>query len=183
MIRKHCEQLSGAILGPGTFRFPIQTHLEQYSVVSRWRWLQTYWWESGASLWVAVRHFALFREVVLWWEQVKQQAYSSSLFVLWHCGVYSAPQRHGSELRAVARSHGGGQGTAAYWHPRCCPLNTLGERKAGSLLGWHYFFLSHESAAHSQREAGVFCLAAFFVCLTVWCHLVYFRYLPLRLSI
>ncbi|TNN82057.1 hypothetical protein EYF80_007703 [Liparis tanakae] len=34
------------------------------------------------------------------------------------------PQRHGSELRAVAPSHGGGQGTAAYWHPRCCPLNT-----------------------------------------------------------
>lgn len=36
---------------------------------------------------------------------------------------------------AVARSHGGGQGTAAHWHPPGCPLHTLGEGKAGSLLG------------------------------------------------
>lgn len=103
-----------------------------------------------------------------WREQVKQQAYSSSLFVLWHRGVYPAPQRHGSLLWAVARSHGGGRGTAAYWHPRCCPLNTLGERKAGSLLGWH------ESAAHLQWAAGIFRLAAFFV-LYVWhFHIIHF---------
>lgn len=100
-----------------------------------------------------------------WREQVKQQAYSSSLFVLWHRGVYPAPQRHGSLLWAVARSHGGGQGMAAYWHPRCCPLNTLGERKAGSLLGWHYFESWERSLIYWEQQAYFGRLLS----LCVWC--------------
>lgn len=85
-----------------------------------------------------------------------------SLFVLWHRGVYPAPQRHSSLLWAVARSHGGGQGMAAYWHPHCCPLNTLGERKGGSLLGWHCF---ESWECSSFAEGSGYVMAGCFLCI------------------
>lgn len=104
-------------------------------------------------------------QLVIGWSKSNNTAYSNSLFVLWHRGVYPAPQRHGSLLWAVARSRSGGQGTAARSHPHCCPLNTLGERKAGTIL-------SHERAVHLERAAGVFWLAVFFVRLTFPYHLL-----------
>lgn len=69
-----------------------------------------------------------------WQEDVKQQIYSSGVFVLCGRGVYTSPQRHDSLLWAVAGSHGGGQGTDTYWHPPHCPLHTQGEGNAGSFL-------------------------------------------------
>lgn len=160
-----------------TRQFPVsfQTDFEKCSVVSRWQWIRLI-----TRLQVKVElhcgccscsscHFTptvKWFSTGYWWGQVKQQAYSSSLFVLWLHDVYPAPQRHGSLLWAVAWSHGGGQGLAAYWHPRCCPLNTLGERKAGSLLGWHCFESWESSSFTEGSRSGIFWLAAFFVRLT-----------------
>lgn len=65
-----------------------------------------------------------------WQEDVKQQIYSSGVFVLRGRGVYTSPQRHGSLLWAVAGSHGGGQGTDAYQHP---PAALFAHRQKGML--------------------------------------------------
>lgn len=116
-----------------------------------------------------------------WREQVKQQAYSSSLFVLWHHGVYPAPQRHGSLLWAVAQSHGGGQGMAAYWHPHSCPLNTLGERKAGSLLGWQYFeSWKCSSFAEDSRHILAFFAFLYFHMIHIWLSIQLFTLMPYK---
>ncbi len=110
---------------------------QQVRLITRLQVDQYESWAPGCCRCCSSHHFTptgKWFSTGYWRKQVKQRAYSSSLFVLWHHGVYPAPQRQGSLLWAVAGSHGGGQGMAAHWHPHCCPLNTLGERKAGSLL-------------------------------------------------
>lgn len=98
----------------------------------------------GAGLCCSSIHFAptgKWFSAGYWQEQVKQHPYSSSVFVLWHHGVYPAPQRHDSLLWAVAQSHGGGQSMAPCWHPHCCPLSSLSERKPESSFGWHSIWI------------------------------------------